>query len=219
MIYTALEKAATARHLDILGGFHPNDQDTSLTGIGTIVLLGPRESGFWPYFKQEKEYSDGTPNPVDRWSARVITGLATALNAQPYFPFTGPPYQPFYQWALRSGRCHTSPINLLVHDSAGLFVSFRGALGFPQILDLPPAPASPCATCVSQPCETACPVDAFAQGVYDVPSCTAEITSLQAHECQTMGCGARRACPVSQSYGRVAAQSAYHMQVFLKNAP
>ena len=219
MIYSALEKATAARHLDILGGFHPNDQDTSVAGLGTIIMLGQSEPGFWQYFTQEQEIRDGMPDPLDRWSERVITGLAASLGAQPFFPFSGPPYQPFYQWALRSGRCHASPINLLVHDTAGLFVSFRGALGFSEVLELPPTTASPCETCVSQPCTNACPVDAFSQGVYDVPACVAEISMLETHDCQTLGCGARRACPVSQNYGRVAAQSAYHMQVFLKNAP
>ena len=219
MTYSAIEKAAAARHLDILGGFHPNDQDTSLAGLGTILLLSQLEPGFWQYFTQDQEFCDGMLNPVDRWSERVITELATALDAQPFFPFTGPPYQPFYQWALRSGRCHASPINLLVHDTAGLFVSFRGALGFSDVIELPPTTASPCKACASQPCTTACPVGAFSQGVYDVPACVAEIGNVETHDCQTMGCGARRACPLSQSYGRVAAQSAYHMQVFLKNAP
>lgn len=219
MNYSALEKAVAARHLEILGGFHPNEQDTSIAGLGTIVLLSQREPGFWQYFTQEDEFCDGMPNPVDRWSDRVITGLATALDARPFFSFTGPPYQPFYQWALRTGRSYASPINLLVHDTAGLFVSFRGALGFSQVIDLPETAASPCETCITQPCKTSCPVDAFAQGVYDVPSCAAEIRKVDAHDCQTKGCGARRACPVSQNYGRVVAQSAYHMQVFLKNAP
>lgn len=219
MIFASLKKAAAARHLDILGGFHPDNTDTSLAGIGTIVLLGPREPSFWGYFTQEKEYLDGTPNPIDRWSARVITGLAVALNAHPYFPFTGPPYQPFFQWALRTGRCHASPIKLLVHDTAGMFVSFRGALAFPQVFELPPAQPSPCLGCPEKPCATYCPVDAFVGGVYNVPACAAEVRSLKQHACLTQGCAARRACPVSQTYGRVAEQSSFHMKVFLENAP
>lgn len=217
-MYDLIAKSAAAYHLDILGGFHPDAED-ELGGIQTILLLGPKEPSYWPYFSQTPEYLDGTPNPVDRWSARVITALATAFNAQPYYPFTGPPYQPFFQWALRSGRCHQSPINLLVHGTAGLFVSFRGALGFAQQLDLPPTPSAPCETCIDRPCLTACPVSAFATDSYDVPACTAELRSADRADCRSQGCSARRSCPVSQSYGRVAKQSAYHMQVFLKNAP
>lgn len=218
-MYALIEKVASDKGLDILGGFHPSDQDADLAGIGTVLLLGPREPGFWEFFTNEPEFLDGTPNPIDRWSARVLTGLATAFNAHPFFPFTGPPYYPFYQWALRTGRCHASPVNLLVHDVAGLFVSFRGALGLAEVLDLPAAPVSPCENCAHKPCLTACPVDAFADGGYDVPACTGEMRSLDRQGCKTSGCRTRRACPVSQSYGRVEAQSAYHMQVFLKNAP
>ncbi|SHJ78382.1 Ferredoxin [Shimia gijangensis] len=218
-MFDLVERAAAARHLDILGGFHPDNNETDLRGFGTVLLFGPREPGFWDHFTQDKEYLDGTPNPIDRWSARVLTGLAAALNAHPFFPFTGPPYQPFYQWALRTDRCHASPINLLVHDTAGLFVSFRGALAFPQVFDLPPAADSPCEDCADKPCQTTCPVEAFSTGVYDVPACTAEMRTRDRKNCLIQGCGARRACPVSQSYGRVTEQSAFHMQVFLKNAP
>ncbi|WP_372884357.1 ferredoxin [Shimia sp.] len=219
MMYDLIARTAAERHLDILGGFHPSPQDHGLQGIGTLLLLGPKEPGYWRYFTRDREFRDGEPNPVDRWSARVVTGLAAAFNAQPLFPFTGPPYQPFFDWALRSGRCHRSPINLLVHDTAGLFVSFRGALALPQVLDLPAAAPSPCATCAAKPCLEACPVDAFAGGQYDVPACTAEIRSRQAHPCAIRGCAARRACPVSGGHGRAEAQSAFHMKVFLDNAP
>ncbi len=187
MMYELIQKAAAPRHLDILGGLLPTDDDSDLCGMGTVLLLGPREPGFWSHFTQDKEYLDGTPNPIDRWSARVLTGLATAFNAHPYFPFTGPPYQPFYQWALRTGRCHASPINLLVHDTAGLFVSFRGALAFSQVFNLPPAPRSPCETCSDGPCKTACPVDAFGTGAYDVLACAAEMREQDRKDCQTQG--------------------------------
>lgn len=219
MTYEQLEKAANAAHLDILGGFHTDGTETGLDGIRTLILLGPREPGFWDHFTQQSEYLDSARNPVDRWSTRVITRLAKSVDAQPFFPFTGPPYQPFFQWALRSSRCHQSPINLLVHDTAGLFVSFRGALGLADRIPLPEPPPSPCLSCSERPCESACPGDAFVDGSYNVPSCTSEIRGADRASCEAKGCSARRSCPASQSYGRVEEQSAYHMQVFLKNAP
>ena len=132
MTFVLIERAAKAQNLEILGGFHPDPKDELLAGMGTLLLFGPSEPGFWDAFTRQPEYLDGTANPVDRWSSRVITGLAVAFNAQPFFPYAGPPYAPFFQWALKSGRCHQSPISLLVHDTAGLFVSFRGALAFSQ---------------------------------------------------------------------------------------
>lgn len=213
-----IAKTASTRQLDILGGFHPDESD-AMKGIGTVLLLGPKEPGFWDHFTQQPEYLDGNENPVDRWSSRVITALAVAFNAQPLFPFTGPPYQPFYDWALRTGRCHVSPLNLLVHDTAGLFVSFRGALALRQEVGLPATPPSPCSTCETKPCAQACPVDAFAQGAYDVAACRDVIGDSDPGRCLTSGCRARRACPVSQGYGRVESQSAHHMRIFLENGP
>ena len=219
MTYALIERTAQAKQLEILGGFHPARDDETLGGFGTLLMLGPREPGFWAAFTQEPEYRDGTPNPIDRWSSRVITSLAVAFNAQPYFPYGGPPYQPFFQWALRTGRCHPSPISLLVHDTAGLFVSFRGALAFQQRLDLPAPPPNPCETCTDQPCRTTCPVDAFPNGTYQVDTCRSFLAQNRNGACMSQGCAARRACPVSHAYGRVDAQSALHMQAFLTNGP
>lgn len=214
-----VEKSANALHLDILGGFHPDPADDLLSGFGTLLLLGPLEPAFWDHFQTQREYLDGAPNPVDRWSSRVVTALSAALGGHPFFPFTGPPYMPFYQWALRTERCHSSPVNLLVHDKAGLFVSFRGALALPQQISLPPAGASPCLTCDARPCTTACPVDAFAMGRYDVDACRDALRHDDPQDCLSRGCAVRRACPISQDYGRLELQSSYHMKNFLENDP
>ncbi len=187
--------------------------DSLPEGVKILVLLGPLEPGFWAHFTASEEYRDGAANPLDRWSARVIGKLAGALGAQAFFPFGGPPYQPFIQWAQDSGRAHLSPVGLLVHDVAGLMVSYRGALGFTQKIDAPHAGPSPCTTCVEQPCITACPVDAFAGEGYDVVACKADL-DRPANTCMTQGCAVRRACPVSKSYGRVEEQSAFHMRAF-----
>lgn len=217
--YDTLKAAANALHLDILGGFHPTRDDPDLSGFETLVLLGPLEPAFWTYFKTQKEFRDGAANPIDRWSSRTVTSLAVALGGHPFFPYAGPPYLPFYQWARRTERCHSSPVNLLVHDRAGLFVSFRGALALPQRIDLPDSPPSPCETCTARPCITACPVDAFASGVYDVAACRDLIRDDGPARCLSRGCAVRRACPASQGYGRLEEQSSYHMRVFLENDP
>nr|WP_244520940.1 ferredoxin [Allgaiera indica] len=192
----------------VLGAFHPE------TG-GTLVLLGPAEPGFWPHLTAQPEWRDGAPHPMDRWSARVIGALAADFGAEARFPFGGPPYHPFYTWALASGRAWASPVALLVHDSAGLMVSFRGALLVPERLDLPPVPtAAPCATCAARPCLGACPAGALGADGYDVAACHAFLDRPEGAVCRTGGCLVRRACPVSAIYGRLEAQSAYHMEQF-----
>jgi ferredoxin len=209
-----LQEAANARHLTILGGFHPGADDNTPADCQTLLLLGPDEPAFWPAFTQSPEWQDGAPDPMDRWSARIIGGWAADLGARALFPFGGPPFAPFYAWALRSGRMHSSPVQFLVHDSAGLFVSFRGALALRERVDLPPAPPNPCDSCRTQPCRTACPSGALTAESYDVPRCRSYLASPAGAENLSGGCLVRRSCPVSQNFGRIPAQSAYHMQQF-----
>lgn len=209
MRLSGIEAAASAQQLAVMGVVHDDVPD----GVRTLVLLGPLEPGFWSTFADSPEYKDGMPHPLDRWSHRVITGMADGLGAAPFFPFGGPPYQPFIAWAKASGRAHTSPVGLLVHDVAGLMVSYRGALGFAEHIEAPAPPPSPCDTCATRPCLMACPVDAFASGSYDVAACKADL-DRPGNDCMTRGCAVRRACPVSQVYGRLEAQSSFHMRAF-----
>lgn len=203
---SALDVAAREVGLAVLGGLHDE-------GGGTVVLLGPDEPAFWRMFTASSEYGDKGKDPLDRWSKRVIGNLGVQFEAEALFPSDGPPYPPFIQWALASGRCWISPAHLLVHDTAGLFASFRGALKFPQRLELPAVrPSSPCEGCEA-PCTISCPVDAFASGGYDVAACKAHIETPAGSGCYN-GCLVRRACPISQAYGRLPEQSEFHMKAF-----
>lgn len=206
---------AAAHHLEILGGFHPGDEPGLPPGSQTVLLLGPAEPGFWPHLTAQPEWGDGRPDPIDRWSRRVIGGLACDLGGKARFPFGGPPWHPFYQWALRSGRSFASPVRLLVHDQQGLFFSVRGALVLRQHVALPEGAPSPCDGCAA-PCLQACPARALGTDGYDVPRCHAYLDTPAGAPCLTGGCLVRRACPISQSYARLPVQSAYHMGQFHK---
>ncbi|MEO3416723.1 ferredoxin [Roseovarius sp. CAU 1744] len=213
MTLDAIAEDARAHSLGIYGALHPTP-DTAPEGIRTLVLLGPQEPGFWAHFIASTEYRDGAPDSLDRWSERVIGALADSLGLSAFYPFGGPPYQPFISWARQSGRAHVSPVGLLVHDIAGLMVSYRGALGLRERLVLPEPPPNPCLACKPQPCRNACPVAALKPGAaYDVQACKTDLDN-PANDCMARGCATRRACPVSQSYGRVEAQSAFHMEAF-----
>ncbi|MDR9394067.1 ferredoxin [Roseovarius sp. SYSU LYC5161] len=207
-----IETTVRQNQLDVMGALHPSGEEAP-DGARTIVLLGPLEPGFWPSFCATPEYNDGHADPLDRWSRRVIGMLADQLGAMPLFPFGGPPYWPFVRWALASGRAQVSPVGLLVHDRAGLMVSYRGALAFTSKINVPPAPPSPCITCQDQPCRTACPVGALTPDRYDMKACKADL-DRPGNDCMATGCAARRACPVSRAHGRLEAQSAFHMSAF-----
>jgi epoxyqueuosine reductase len=205
---TGIAQQAGAHHLAILGGFHAAEDPTLPNGTQTLLMLGP-DAGFWAHFQTCAEWEDGAPDPMDRWSRRVIGHMACVLGAKALFPFGGPPYHPFYTWALRTGHVWESPIKLLVHDTQGLMVSFRGALALKERIDLPAPNTRPCDTCPA-PCSTTCP--ALSTAGYDLPACHAMLDA--GRDCMSLGCASRRACPAGAAYARLPEHSAYHMRQF-----
>jgi hypothetical protein len=203
-------RLAGGHGLATLGAFHPGPDDAAPPG--TLVLLGPEGPGFWEVFRAGAEYRDGAADPLNRWSERVIGALAAALGARALFPFGGPPWLPFTAWARRSGEAWESPVGLLVHARLGLFVSYRGALAFPERLALPPPPARPCDAC-ARPCLAACPVGALGAAGYDLAACHGFLDTGPGRDCMERGCAVRRACPVGAD-ARPEAQSAFHMAAF-----
>ncbi len=216
MTLDEIAQRARAIGLDIFGALHPSERDGLPDRVKTLVLLGPAEPGFWHRVTAEREFSDGAPDALDRWSRRVIGGLACDLSGKAYFPFTGPPWYPFIDWAQRSGRAWASEVGILVHDTAGLMVSYRGALGLTELLELPAPGQRPCDACSAKPCRTACPVVALTSQGYDIAACRRYLGSTEGSDCLNSGCQVRRACPLSQAYGRQPAQSGYHMRHFAR---
>lgn len=204
--------AARALGLDV-AGLVAEGAAQMPNGLRSIVLLAPNEPAFWPLFTQSAEYRDGQPDPMDRWSLRVIGALAHQMGAQPLYPFGTQPPHPFYTWALASGRVWSSPVQFLVGARSGLWASYRGALGLSERLDALPQVSKPCDAC-AQPCAIACPVGALTPSGYDTAKCHAFLDTDAGQDCMTKGCAVRRACPVSQDFGRDPAQSAFHMRHF-----
>lgn len=201
MTLDEITATAKALHLKPLGGFHD--------GTTTTILIGPLDPGFWEYVTEQPAFTGS--DPLDSWSEVALAQLGDRLNAQPFLPYDGPPYHPFITWALRSGEAWQSPLGMLVHKDAGLLVSYRGALRFDDVIELPKAAVSPCVSCSDRPCLTACPVGALTQAGYDVPRCKAH---MDVDDTCRAACRVRMACPVSQSYPRDPAQTAFHMEAF-----
>lgn len=207
MIYDRVMSAADDVGLLVMGALHPDQ--------GTLILLvaGP---DFWPVFTAAPESQDGAPDPIDRWSQRVVGGLATEFGATARYPFGGPPYEPFINWSLESGRAFQSPVGMMVHDTVGMLISIRGALHFADVLPFPaPTGLNPCDTCIGRPCTTTCPVGALsADAPYDLGGCHAYLDRPAGQSCMANGCAARLACPISAGAGRVPEQSTHHMKAF-----
>jgi ferredoxin len=221
MRFDAIVGLCNAAGLASRGAFHsePADGIPPLTDgrpAATVLLLGFIGSATWPVFAASPEARDARPDPLDRWSCRVIEGLASQLGAAALYPFGGPPYLPFQRWARRAEPVHPSPLGLLIHPDWGLWHSYRGALAFRERLDLPPREdrPSPCDGCAAKPCLTTCPVGAFTASGYDTAACVAHIGSAAGRDCIDEGCRARRACPVGAALRLVPEQAAHHMRAF-----
>lgn len=219
MTLDEIAAAAETAGLSLRGGFalEPSERVGPLAQTRAIVLLGVVGARNWPPFAASPERQDGEAHPLDRWSRRLVTGLAARFGALPLFPFEGPPYWPFPTWARRAEPVSPSPLGLLIHPLYGLWHSYRGALAFQQAFDLPayePAP-SPCAACAERPCLKACPTGAFSPSGYDVAACAAWLKRPEGGDCMSGGCRARRACHVGTDYAQSAEQSRFHIEAFL----
>lgn len=195
-----------------------SERQGPLAGVRTIVLAGMAGRGGWRAFAASPEAGDGLADPLDRWSQRLIEALARDLGGQAFFPFGEPPFLPFQQWARRAEPVHASPIGILIHPRYGLWHSYRGALGFSEALAVPEpaAAASPCETCAGRWCLKACPVGAFSSDAYDVAACAGHLRSAAGADCMSLGCRARRACPVGAEHAYEAEHARFLMRAFLR---
>lgn len=181
----------------------------------TLVLVGA-DTRFWDCFKESVEYTDTLPDPIDRWSKNILNRIAAEHGGTAVFPSDGPPFEPFITWATKSGRFWQSPMGMLIHDTAGLMVSIRGAIRLPIISPPQQQRANPCDSCAQRPCEAACPINALSPDhFYDVPKCKTYLDTSQGSDCMSGGCLVRQICPVSQSFNRPTEQSAFHMKAFI----
>lgn len=222
MEFDQIQRAAVAAGLTTRGGFHPAPDDAvppmpDGRPAATLVLLGNAGPGMWRKFKPFAAARNSN-RPLDEWSERVITELGELLGAHPLFPFSRAPFPPFQRWAQRAEPVWPSRIGMLIHFEYGVWHAYRGALAFADRIQLPPAESaqSPCETCAGEPCLSACPVDAFGIGRYDVPACVAHLASPAGSDCMQRGCAARRACPVGREFRYLPAQAEFHMRWFLR---
>ena len=221
--FDQLRTAAESVGLACRGGFHPEPADgvppfAPGTAVGTVVLLGFVGGDQWPAFARSPEYADSRPDPLDRWSRRLIDALGKRVGARSLYPSEGPPWLPFQRWATRAEAVYFSPLGLLVHVDWGLWHSYRGALALRERLSMPsrdPRP-NPCNQCAAKPCLRTCPVGAVAPRSFDHHACVQHVLSRAGSDCLRAGCRARRSCPVGESHRVELPQSEFHMRAFVR---
>lgn len=186
----------------------------------SALLVGWRGREGWAAFATSPERTDGLPHPLDRWSERLIGGIADDLGAAAVFPHRGPPWWPFQRWAMRAEGLSPSPTGMLIDTTLGLWHAFRGALLFDRVIGREAAPqTSPCETCRTRSCLVACPADAFTGETYDVGRCRGFLESHAGGLCRTDGCRARDACPVGRAHRYAPDQIRFLMSAFRASLP
>ena len=221
-VLAALRAEAEGLGLALRGAFHPQPADAVPLradggGAATVVLLGFTGSAQWPVFAASPEFADGRPDPLDRWSRRLIDSLAARHGGVALYPSDGPPWLPFQRWAMRAEPVHVSPLGILIHPDLGLWHAYRGALALRARLALPEPDRrpSPCAACDDKPCLTSCPASAVAPRHFDQRACASHVASVAGRDCLQLACRARRSCPVGAAYRYVPAQAQFHMTAFV----
>ncbi len=206
------------------GGFKPGPEDavpevTAATDA-VLVVIGNAGSAMWPHFDAARDAGqrEQTQNPLNDWTAEVMRPIAAQLGARVHFPFDRP-YHPFQRWAMKADSVWQSPLGPLIHPQYGLWHAYRAALVFEPGFELPTRPAAdnPCDTCADRKCLTACPVDAYEAGRYDVPACIGHIATDKGKSCIDLHCLARRACPIGRDMVYDPPHAAFHMSKFLAN--
>ncbi len=183
----------------------------------SLLLVGTAGSSFWTGFCATPEYLDRIPNPLDRWSRRMGDGLAGKFNGRAIYPFDGPPYHPFLRWAQHAEPLQVSKLGLSIHPAYGLWHTYRFAVLLPHEITTSmhaEVDTNICNACTDQPCLQSCPVDAFSNNHYDVDACIGYLKSDASSDCHTLGCVARRSCPVGAAYSYEKEHAAFHMAAF-----
>lgn len=213
-----LGSSLEANGLCILGHFSLADGEIALPDRGiqpkTIAIIGNAGSSIWPAFAAgRKEQPNHT---LDQWTEDIVGKIAARFDLKALYPFDGPPFWPFTQWAIRTKTLFPSPLGLTVHPVFGLWHAFRAALLFDEEPNLSATVAkNPCDSCEERPCLGACPVGAFSGDGYDFEACLSYLGAGR-NRCRSEGCDARKACPIGQEHRYLPDHAAFHMNHLLK---
>jgi hypothetical protein len=221
-----LEDCLREHGLFVRGVTQLNEEEIERYGMNPetagLALIGNIGSSYWEHFSQSAEFRDSAAHPLDRWSRRVAEPIAQHLSLRALYPFEGPPYYPFQQWARRAEGLEQSPVGVMIHPQFGLWHSYRFALlGVDFDVEAAEVPAtsaveSPCLDCVDKPCLHTCPVAAFDANGYGVERCSDYLQQSPQAECHQQGCLARYACPIAPELRYVAAQGRFHLRAFVQ---
>jgi epoxyqueuosine reductase len=173
-----------------------------------LILLGHGGKRLWERVRAVGLTSE---HPIDDYTVRVVDSwLAEQLPGRAY-RIIYPGEQPVGLQALGklAGWHHTSPFMVGIDAEWGSWYAYRAAvlIDFQFQTFSPINRESPCNTCLSKPCISACPADALAGGSFALGRCSSYRLSENS-ACAT-SCLARETCPVGAQHRYDKAQLAH----------
>lgn len=164
-----------------------------------LILLGHGGRLLWERVQAanptgDHPIDDYTRNVVARWFAEALPGHRHRL----LYPDNTPTQRPIGLQALGTlaGWHHPTPFMVGIDDEWGSWFAYRAAL----LADTDFLPffqvdrRNPCSSCTAQPCVSACPAAAMANGHFDLKRCLSYRQQPNSRCAAT--CLARLACPV-----------------------
>jgi len=192
-----------------------------LPGAAGALIVGSGGPAFFDRFDAGPEATDRAPNPLDRYTERVVTsatrdaldprGFAHALH----FPFGARPLIPFQRLCRAAGLGAPGPLGLQINPTFGPWWAYRALIVLDRPLPTAPPPGDGCAGC-DAPCVAACPAAAVARGGFDIVACQAR--RLVAEPCR-LSCAARIACVRGPEHRYRDEELAFHMRAAMPRRP
>ena len=170
-----------------------------------LILLGHAGTALWRAVKAAGMNSE---HPIDDFTIKIFGQWAAEHMAGRDYQIVYPGDTPIGLQALGklAGWHHDSPLMVGINDRWGTWFAYRAAV----LADSDFAPTqkmishSPCPSCASRPCVSACPAGALDGEEFSLPKCI-DYRRQPSSPCQQT-CLARLACPVASEHRYSSAQ-------------
>jgi hypothetical protein len=194
-----------------------------LDGARAALIVGSGGPAFFDGFEAAGvEAADGGPNPLDRYTRRVVEAIAMAtlgplgVGHAVFFPFAGAtPVIPFQRLGRAAGVGPPGPLGLQIHPVYGPWWAYRALIVIDSALSTGPSLGDVCAGCPA-PCVAACPGAAVSLAGFSIPACHAH--RLRAVPCR-LSCAARIACVRGPEHRYRDEALAFHMAASMPKQP